>query len=158
MKGTRFALPPEAVHVLQPFFPGYDVRRVRVREGIPRYVIGDPLGYADRDNIYLQKGAYQPETIAGLALLAHEVAHCQQYDRYGTWNFRARYLRAYFQNRRRGMNHATAYWHVPFEIQARAVEDLVFETLQVQAAFSVQQAALNTSVRKLVEEQQEPGS
>ena len=153
MKRARFALPPEAVHVLQPFFPGYDVRRVRVREGIPRYVIGDPLGYADRDNIYLQKGAYQPETIAGLALLAHEVAHCQQYDRYGTWNFRARYLRAYFQNRRRGMNHATAYWHVPFEIQARAVEDLVFETLQEQAEFSAQQAALNAGVRKLFESQ-----
>src|ERR1044071_6205177 len=99
MRRAWFALPPEAVQVLQPFFPGYDVRRVRVREGIPRYVIGDPLGYADRDNVYLQKGAYQPETIAGLALLAHEIAHCQQYDRYGTWNFRARYLGEYFKYR-----------------------------------------------------------
>lgn len=153
MRRAVFALPPDAVRVLQPFFPGYDVRRVRVREGIPRYVIGEPLGYADRDNIYLQRGAYQPETIAGLALLAHEIAHCQQYDRHGAWQFRRRYLQAYFQNRRRGMNHATAYWHVPFEIQARVVEDLVFETLQEQAEVSSQLLKINAGVLELFDSQ-----
>ena len=135
MKRAGQALPPEAVLVLQPFFSSYDVRRVRVREGIPHYVIGEPLGYAARDTVYLQGGAYQPATIAGLALLAHEIAHCQQYDHYGVWRFRALYLQAYFKNRRRGMKHAAAYWNVPFEIQARAIEDLVFETLQEQAEF-----------------------
>lgn len=130
MKRAARPLPPEAVRLLQPFFPGFDLRRIRVCQGIPRYVIGDPLGYADRDTIYLQRGAYQPETIHGLALLAHEIAHCQQYDRYGAWRFRARYLGEYFRNRRRGMNHTTAYWNLSFEVQARAVEDLVVATLQ----------------------------
>ena len=129
MKRVARPLPPEALRLLQPFFPSFDLRRIRVCEGIPRYVIGDALGYADRDTIYLQRGAYQPETIHGLALLAHEIAHCQQYDRYGAWRFRVRYLSEYFKYRRRGMNHATAYWHISFEIQARAVEDLVAETL-----------------------------
>lgn len=130
MKRATRPLPPEAMRLLQPFFPGFDLRRVCVREGIPRYVIGDPLGYTDRDTIYLQRGGYQPETIHGLALLAHEIAHCQQYDRYGTWRFRARYLGEYFKHRRRGMNHVAAYWNISFEAQARAVEDLVIETLR----------------------------
>jgi hypothetical protein len=130
MKRAAHPLPSEAIRLLQPFFPGFDLRRVHVREGIPRYVISDPIGYAERDTIYLQRGAFQPETIHGLALLAHEIAHCQQYDRYGTWRFRVRYLGEYFRNRRRGMNHAAAYWHISFEVQARIVEDLVAETLQ----------------------------
>lgn len=133
MKRAARPLPPEAVRLLQPFFPGYDLRRIRVCEGIPRYVIGDPLGYAERDTIYLQRGAYQPETIHGLALLAHELAHCQQYDLYGAWRFRARYLGEYFKYRWRGLNHTTAYWKISFEVQARAVEDLVAETLRDRA-------------------------
>jgi len=130
---AALALPPEAIQALQPFFPGFDLQRIRVREYIPRYVRlsgGEPLGYADRNTIYLQKGAYQPETIAGLALLAHEITHCWQYAEHGTWRFRARYLTAYYRNRRSGMEHAAAYWHIPFEVQARAVEDFVFAALQ----------------------------
>jgi hypothetical protein len=130
MKGRGTALPEETIRTLAPFFPGFDLTRVRVREGIPRYVAGDPLGYADRYTIYFRKGEYRPDTIAGLALLAHELAHCWQYCQCGTWRFRARYLAAYFKNRRRGLRHQEAYWNIPFEAQARAVEDLVREALQ----------------------------
>jgi hypothetical protein len=133
MNRAAFALLPEAIQVLQPFFPGFDLQRLRIREGIPRYIRlsgGEPIGYADRATIYLQKGAYQPETVAGLALLAHEITHCWQYAEQGTWRFRVRYLAAYYRNRQRGMLHAAAYWHIPFEVQARAVEEFVFETLQ----------------------------
>lgn len=130
MKRVAHPLPPEAVRLLQPFFPGFDLRRIRVREGIPRYVIGDPLGYAERDTIYLQRGAYQPETLHGLALLAHEIAHCQQYDRCGAWRLRARYLGEYFRYRWRGLSHPTAYWKISFEVEARAVEDPVAEALR----------------------------
>ena len=154
MKRARveFALPPDAICALQPFFPTFDLTRVRVREGIPRYVIGDPLGYADGDVIYLQRGAFQPDTTQGLALLAHEIAHCQQYERLGKWRFRAEYLRAYWRNRRQGMNHNEAYWHVPFEIEARMIEDLAFETLQEQLEIAPQLVMVNSGSLKLYED------
>lgn len=147
MMGQRRAepLPPEAIHVLQPFFPRFDLRQLRVREGLPRYVqlAGEaPLGYADRRTIYLQVGAFQPHTSTGLALLAHEITHCWQYAQLGTWRFRARYLAAYWRNRRRGLNHAAAYWQIPFEVEARAREALVLETLQEQEATALRWAAL----------------
>jgi hypothetical protein len=141
MRRAAITLPPEAIQALQPFFPGFDLRRICVCEGIPRYVSlsgGEPIGYADRNTIYLQRGAYQPDTVAGLALLAHEITHCLQYAEHGTWRFRARYLAAYINNRRRGMPHAAAYWHIPFEVQARAVEDFVFAALQEESALVVQ--------------------
>lgn len=143
MKHVARPLPPEAVRLLQPFFPDFDLQRIRVCEGIPRYILGDALGYAEGDTIYLQRGAYQPETIHGLALLAHEIAHCQQYDKHGAWWFRLRYLYEYFKYRQRGMNHATAYWRISFEVQARAVEDLVAETLQNSEDLALPLALVN---------------
>ena len=153
MKREECVLPPEALRALQPFFPDYDLTRVRIRTGIPRYVIGDPLGYADRDTIYLQKGAFQPETPDGLALLAHEIAHCRQYAHWGTWRFRAQYLRVYWRGRRRGMNHDAAYRNIPFEVEARAIEDLVFETLQSQLEISPQLVMVNSGSLKLYEDE-----
>ena len=135
MKRIANPLPPEAVHVLQPFFPGFDLTVIRVCEGIPRYVIGEPLGYADRNMIYLVRGAYQPETLEGLALLAHEITHCRQYHELGIWRFRYRYLSAYTRNRWRGMNHETAYWHVPFEIEARYIESRALDALRERQEF-----------------------
>jgi hypothetical protein len=122
-------LPKSAAQVLSPFFPGFDLRRVRIHEGIPRYVVGRPIGYADRDHIYFAPGAYRVDTVAGLALIAHELAHCRQYGRYGTWRFRARYLAAYLKNRLRGMNHPQAYRNIPFEIEARRIEAEVHRAL-----------------------------
>lgn len=151
MRRREFALPSEAIKTLQAFFPDYELARVRVREGIPRYVIGDPLGYADRDTIYLQRGAYQPDTPQGLALLAHEIAHCRQYAKCGTWRFRRLYLQAYWRSRRRGLTHEAAYWNVPFEVEARAIEDLVLETLQHQLVISPQLVLVNSGSLKLYE-------
>ncbi len=130
MKREPAKLPEEVVQLLAPFFSGFDLSRVRVYEGIPRYVIGDPVGYADRNNVYLAPGAYRVDTIEGLTLIAHEVAHCRQYHQHGTWRFRARYLAAYFKNRLRGMNHLKAYRHIPFEIEAREIEAEVHRVLK----------------------------
>ncbi len=134
MKRDAGVLPEEVVALLTPFFPGFDLSRIRVREGIPRYLFGDPIGYANRHKIYFAPGAYRVDTIEGLALIAHEVAHCLQYHRYGAWRFRARYLAAYFKNRLRGMNHLRAYRSIPFEIEAREVEAQVHRALKTLQA------------------------
>jgi hypothetical protein len=130
MKRKSVRLPEEVVRLLAPFFPGFDLNRIRIHEGIPRYVIGDPVGYAARNNIYLAPGLYRVDTIEGLVLIAHEVAHCLQYQRHGVWRFRARYLAAYFKNRLRGMDHLKAYRRVPFEIEAREIEAEVYRALK----------------------------
>ena len=154
MKRERieFALPPDTVRALQPFFPAFDLTVIRLREGIPRYVIGEPLGYVEGRTIYLRKGAFQPDTTDGLALLAHEIAHCQQYERVGTLRFLARYAWAYCRNRLRGMNHDAAYQNIPFEIEARMIEDLAFETLQEQLEIAPQLVMVNSGSLKLYED------
>ncbi len=130
MKRKPARLPEEVVQLLAPFFPGFDLSRIRIHEGIPRYVVGNPVGYADRNNIYFAPGLYRVDTIEGLVLIAHEVAHCLQYHRHGVWRFRARYLAAYFKNRLRGMDHLKAYRRIPFEIEARDIEAEVYRALK----------------------------
>ena len=152
MKRAEFVLPTEAIRALQPFFPTFDLARIRLREGIPRYVIGEPLGYVEGSTIYLRKGVFQPETTDGLALLAHEIAHCQQYERLGTRRFLVRYVWAYCRNRLRGMNHDAAYRDIPFEIEARRIEDFVFETLQEQLELAPQLVMVNSGSLKLYED------
>jgi len=126
-------LPPEIQQVLAPFFPDFDLSRVRVIEGIPRYVTiagsVEPLGYTDCWNIYLAPGAYRIDSAEGLALIAHEIVHCRQYRQHGKWRFRAKYLAAYVKNRRQGMTGKQAYFKIPFEVEAREVERKVYLAL-----------------------------
>ena len=137
MKRRGEPLPREVQQLLARFFPGFDLRRVRIIEGIPRYVIATPIGYADRNNIYLASEYYRVDTAEGLALIAHEITHCRQYQQLGAWRFRAKYLAAYFKNRRSGMPHDQAYLQIPFEIEAREVEREVYAAmLQWQSRFN----------------------
>ncbi len=134
MKRRGEPLPLEVQQLLAPFFPGFDLRRIRIYEGIPRYVAAtstiEPIGYTDRHRIYLAPGVYRVDSVEGLALLAHEITHCRQYKELGTWRFRAKYLTAYFKNRRQGMTGQTAYLNIPYEIEAREVEAKVFAALR----------------------------
>jgi hypothetical protein len=60
---------------------GLDVRRIRVHSGDQAGRIAQAKGvaaFAYADEIYFACGAYKPETLEGLALLAHEVAHVAQ--------------------------------------------------------------------------------
>ncbi len=122
-------LPQEARQILAPFFPGFDLGRISIYKGIPWYVVGKPIGYADRNKIFLAPEAYRFDTIEGLSLIAHEITHCRQYSQHGTWLFRARYLKEYFRNRLRGMTRREAYFYNPFEIEAREMEEEVYLAL-----------------------------
>lgn len=140
MKPKGEPLPLEVQQILAPFFPDLDLGLVRIFEGIPRYVTFfaavEPIGYTDGWRIYFSPGFYRIDSPEGLALLAHEIAHCRQYHELGKWKFRAKYLAAYFQNRRRGMDDKAAYLNIPFEIEARAIERLALATIQFwQAEF-----------------------
>ncbi|HEY6147511.1 MAG TPA: DUF4157 domain-containing protein [Thermoanaerobaculia bacterium] len=53
------------------------------------------------------------------ALLAHELAHVEQFRRLGMARFLARYLAEYLRARGRGATHAQAYGEISFEREAR---------------------------------------
>jgi Domain of unknown function (DUF4157) len=127
-------LPQGARKLLAPFFPDFDLGEICIFVGIPWYVLSRPEGYADRNNIYLLPGLYQVSSIDGLALLAHEIEHCRQYRKHGTWHFRARYLADYFKNRLRGMSRRDAYLNISFEIEAREIEKQVYSSLQISGS------------------------
>jgi hypothetical protein len=57
-------------------------------------------------------------TPTGLALLAHELAHVEQYRRYGIARFLWLYFGGYLEGRVRGDSHARAYAAIPFEREA----------------------------------------
>jgi len=59
------------------------------------------------------------ETAAGLRLLAHELAHVDQYRRRGVARFLVRYVSDYFAGRARGQSHREAYEAIGFEREAR---------------------------------------
>ena len=136
-------LPLEVQQLLASFFPDFDLSRVRVFEGIPRYVsiaaAAEPIGYTNGWRIYFAPGAYRIDSAEGLALIAHEVEHCRQYQQLGTWRFRFKYLQAYFRNRWRGMDDKVAYAKIPYEIEARQVERKVLSALfRFQSDFTIE--------------------
>ncbi len=58
----------------------------------------------------------------GLALLAHELAHVEQYRRLGLGGFLRRYFGEYLAGRRRGLSHHAAYRAISLEREARRAE------------------------------------
>jgi hypothetical protein len=123
-------LPEHVVQILEPYFHSYDLRAIRVHEGIPRYVLGKPRGYASKTRIYLEPGTYDFGTASGIALIGHEALHCRQYSQFGTLRFRWKYLGEYLSMRWRRQGHEEAYWNISFEREAVALQRRIFEDLR----------------------------
>lgn len=115
-------LPPLLRARLARYFPGFDLDAVRLHEGVPRYVRGQPRGYVNRHRVYLAAGWRDDADPELLALLAHELVHVRQYRELGAWRFRWAYLREYFAGRRRRLGHEAAYRNISFERAAREIE------------------------------------
>lgn len=124
-------LPRFARRMLAPYFAELDLRDIHLREGIPWYVLMDADGYTDFDTIYFKPGKYNPDTVAGLALIGHELVHCRQYQQHGRWGFRARYVWAWLWHFVRTRSWTQAYLHIEFEIEARAIEQTIYQDLSV---------------------------
>ena len=131
-----FHLPPDVQRLLAPHFPGFDLRQIRVHLTIPRHVrlfaVINPAAYTAGDHIHFAPDAYDDASVAGLALIAHEVTHCLQYRKYGRVQFQLLYLMHYLANKKRGMSDAQAYEEIPFEVEARAKEREVFDRLNAE--------------------------
>lgn len=80
-------------------------------------------------DIYFAPGKYDPTTKEGLALIAHELVHVQQYGKHGKLGFAERYLGEYFLLRRRGYGHTAAVRGISFEVIAELMEIRVWKAL-----------------------------
>jgi hypothetical protein len=58
----------------------------------------------------------------GKNLIKHEMKHWEQCLKYWVIGFYLIYLFHYFRNRLKGMSHNSAYFWIPFEVEARGAE------------------------------------
>lgn len=134
MRSESFRLPPDLRELLAPHFPDFDLRRIVIHLYIPRrvkmFAVINPAAYTSGNHIYFAPDSYDPETIEGVALIAHEITHSAQYKTYGKVRFQLLYLMHYLANKKKGMNDADAYEAIPFEIEARAKEREVLDWLK----------------------------
>lgn len=109
---SRRVLPqPLTAHERQRYAPYFEpalLDAVRIFDGqVPFWLRADMCGVTLGRRIYFRPGACDRHSPGGIELLAHELAHVQQFSRGMT-------LRSYLWASRRG------YWRNPFEVEARA--------------------------------------
>jgi hypothetical protein len=126
-------LPQHVRSKLASHFQGFDLDGIEIRHGIPRHVrmfaAVEPVAYASGNILYFSDGAYDPRSERGIALIGHEVAHSMQYAESGKWRFRMKYLGHYVRNRMRGMAARESYESIPFEEEARRIQNRIQEDL-----------------------------
>ena len=128
-KSKAESLPEHVKQILAPYFPDFDLDQIRVFEGIPFYVTMDATAFTDGNNIFFKLGAFDPDSIEGIALIGHEVTHSVQSQTHGKWRFRAQYLTNWGNQYKEHRNFNQAYYYNEFEIEARAMEDRIYSDL-----------------------------
>jgi hypothetical protein len=91
-----------------------------------------PAAYTSGNNIHLAPGQYNPDSLDGIATIAHELTHTLQYKKYGGLRFRLKYLVFYFNNKRKKKGDLQAYEEIPFEKEAYEKEREVKQHLGAQ--------------------------
>lgn len=106
--------------------PPQDLEAATVCEGrVPWYLPARFAAVTRGNCIFLRPGACRTDTVEGLALLAHELAHVGQYRRGATWlTFLLSYLRH-------------GYHQSPLEIEAREAAARLRRALTRTAAAAV---------------------
>ncbi|MEM1684311.1 MAG: DUF4157 domain-containing protein [Nanopusillaceae archaeon] len=119
-------MPAFLVSLLQPFFPGVDLKRVRIHRGIPpeiraRSAVTNPAAITVGYTIYVQPGYMDITHPHGIRTLLHELRHIQQYAALGS-SFTQEYSKGVRQY---------GYWRNPFELDAYVVEHRLANALGV---------------------------
>ncbi len=103
----------ETVTRLAEFVPEADLRRARIVTGLPWRLLPRLLNQGAitfSPFVFYREGRYQPGTVKGLALLAHEMVHLGQEREMGAIRFYASYL---WGNIRCGFRHDRHHMEVP---------------------------------------------
>lgn len=78
--------------------------------------------YLKVNAIVLYPFVFVKHPAASVQLTNHELEHVLQMRREGVVKFYIKYLWFYFKNLRKYKNSYLAYWHIPYEVEARAAE------------------------------------
>lgn len=117
---------------LGPYFPGFELGKIDVQEGLPWFASSGTDAMTFGNKIYVRSD--EPNSSSGVALLGHEITHSTQYARDGWLGFFAKYGSAYVSNRMGGMDSFKAYQNIPYEAQAFKMGDRVTADLAAQGA------------------------
>ncbi len=128
-KSEAASLPEHVKKILAPYFPDFDLDQIRIFHGIPFYVTMDAAAFTDGNNIFFKPGFFDPDSIAGIALIGHEVTHSVQFQSQGKWKFRASYLGKWGRMYKEHRSLNLAYYYNEFEVEAREVEQRIFDDL-----------------------------
>ena len=97
--------------LLQPFFPGVNLNRLKIYTGLPwLWGRGSVDAFTYGNNQYYYGDRFNQMTRDGIALTGHETEHTDQFRRIGTYVFGIRYLINSFR---------FGYYDNPFEAAAR---------------------------------------
>ena len=131
-----FPLPDKLKTVLTPHFPDQDLSKVVIHLSIPWYVRKfariTPAAYTSGNNIHFAPDKYDPDSVNGIARIAHEITHTRQYNQYGKLRFRVKYLAFFFKNKSEHQGDDEAYAEIPFEKEAYEKAADVKQYLQVK--------------------------
>lgn len=135
--------------ILAPHYSNLILSRIKIHTSIPWIVQKTakiiPAAITIDEDIYFShrgSGGYDPSTIAGIKLIAHELTHTQQYKNYKTVvGFGWDYWDEYDKNKEKGMSDSDAYRNISFEINARTNADRVIQL--VMKAYDNTQPCLN---------------
>ena len=131
------SLPTCVQQILKPYFTNLDLSKITVYNYIPTIIQKTakvtPAAVTVDEDIYFAKqgtGGYDPNTIDGIKLIAHELTHTQQYKNYKTvlgygWD----YWDAFDKNKEKGMSDSDAYQNISFEVDARNNADRIIQTV-----------------------------
>jgi RHS repeat-associated protein len=104
--------------LLTPYIPQVDLDNADLHDGeVPRYLPSDMAGITRGNDIYFRPGVYEGGTVAGTALLAHELVHVGQYRNGMTWY-------KYLWSTRKGYSEDSKYEKPAYALERQVNGDL----------------------------------
>jgi hypothetical protein len=101
LKLNQLNLDKQFVALLKEGFPLLDLERINIRTSgiiIPLLRALHGAGMTLGHQIFILPEYYNPKTLQGLSLLAHELKHVEQYERLGYIHLAARYVIDFIKN------------------------------------------------------------
>jgi uncharacterized protein RhaS with RHS repeats len=104
--------------LLSPYIPQVDLDNADVHDGkVPWYLPSDMAGITRGNDIYFRPGVYEQGTVAGTALLAHELVHVGQYRNGMT-------AASYLWSTRKGYSENSKYEKPAYALERQVKSDL----------------------------------
>jgi RHS repeat-associated protein len=104
--------------LLSPYIPQVDLDNADIHDGeVPWYLPDDMAGITRGNDIYFRPGVYEQGTVAGVALLAHELVHVGQYRNGMTWY-------KYLWSTRKGYSRNSKYEKPAYDLEDKVTKEL----------------------------------